>query len=140
MAHDILGLSARIPWEFAEQPPCRSVVSAFLSSGLPLASVRLLGLPDALLGAAVLLAPRLWMATLSLLMDWVIVRLTRVHGCRGDALPALLVAGTAWPYLLLQTRPYSNSAEALLLTLVLIVTVSNPKSKWAGDAERSRWR
>jgi hypothetical protein len=87
MARDLLGLQARVPWEFAEKPPCRSVISAALTSGVPLLLTRGAGrllsagwleaaaaggaraaMPLRGLGLAVLLAPRVWMVCTSLIM------------------------------------------------------------------------
>ena len=139
MARDVLGLAATIPWEFAESPPCRSVLSALLTSGLPLGLVGVLGMPPAWLGAAVLLAPRLWMAGLSCAVDCAVLRLCRASGLEGSARPALLLLGTAWPCLLLLCRPLSNALETALLAAALSVAVgAEPPRPDASDA--ARWR
>lgn len=127
VSRDILGLHATIPWEFSEKPPCRSVVSALLTSGAPLLSVRLLGgmLPPQHLGRAVLLAPRIWMVGLSFCSDRAISRLCRAFGQHTAIEPAQLAFGTAWPCLLMCSRPFSNSMEAVLLAAALIVCLGH---------------
>jgi hypothetical protein len=37
-------------------------------------------------------------------------------------LPSLLAMGSMWPCLLMQGRPFSNSLEAVLLALAMLVT------------------
>ena len=144
MSRDLLGLQATIPWEFAEKPPCRSVLSALLTSGVPLLGVRLLQTllggpmmpapPPRWLGAAVLLAPRLWMVALSYALDLAVVRVCDAFGLRSSAEPALLLLGSAWPCLLLLSRPFSNSLESVLLAVALVVSVGRseltPGARW----------
>ena len=134
MSRDLLQLQATIPWEFAEKPPCRSVVSAALTSGVPLLGVRLLGqgLPSSWLGTAVLLAPRLWMVALSFTLDRAIVKLCEAFGLQSRAGPALLAFGSAWPALLMLSRPFSNSLEAVLLGAALIVSVGGGADRGGG--------
>ena len=76
-------------------------------------------MPPAWLGAAVLLAPRLWMAGLSCAVDCAVLRLCRASGLEGSARSALLLLGTAWPCLLLLCRPLSNALETALLAAAL---------------------
>eukprot|EP01043_Picozoa_sp_COSAG02_P019904 COSAG02_NODE_970_length_15551_cov_4.985698_14_plen_738_part_00 len=139
MARDILQLQATIPWEFAEQPPCRSVISAALTSGIPLLGVRLLGpSPEShWVGAATLLAPRVWMVALSFTLDNAIVQLCEAFGRHSQVQSTLLVFGSAWPGLLMMSRPFSNSLEAVLLGAALMVTVGGRDR--AGAAQRWRW-
>ena len=139
MSRDILELQATIPWEFAEKPPCRSVVSAALTSGIPLLGVRLFGPSPGShwVGTAVLLAPRMWMVALSFTLDIAIVRLCGAFGLHLHAQSILLAFGSAWPALLMLSRPFSNSLEAVLLGAALIVTVGSRDR--VGAARRWRW-
>ena len=139
MSRDMLELQATIPWEFAEKPPCRSVVSAALTSGIPLLGVRLFGPSPGShwVGTAVLLAPRIWMVALSFTLDIAIVRLCGAFGLHSHAQSILLAFGSAWPALLMLSRPFSNSLEAVLLGAALIVTVGSRDR--AGAARRWRW-
>lgn len=139
MSHDILQLQATIPWEFAEKPPCRSVISAALTSGIPLLVVKLFGpgQRSRWVNVAVLLAPRLWMVALSFTLDSAIVHLCEAFGLRSHVQSALLVFGSAWPGLFMLSRPFSNSLEAVLLGAALIVSVRSCDR--AGAAWRWRW-
>ncbi len=138
MARDILQLQATIPWEFAEQPPCRSVISAALTSGIPLLGVKLLGPGPGShwVGAAMLLAPRIWMVALSFVLDNAIAQLCEAFGLHSHVQSTLLVFGSAWPALLMLSRPFSNSLEAVLLGAALIVTVGSRDRASAAQ----RWR
>jgi phosphatidylinositol glycan class Z len=112
-AHDVLGLSlVELPWEFScarEGQLYRSVVGPALTSGLPLAILRWLGLEQS--GHAVILAPRLVVFLLSLPLD------NLFYAVFGER--AYYVWRTSWVAIVLLVRPTSNALEAWALLLAV---------------------
>jgi len=136
MARDILGLNATIPWEYAEDPPCRSIATAGLTAGVPFYALRLLegALGRSLGGWAVLMAPRLWMFLLSLITDATILNICsdRLWDRPNDSVddptgfcamgtPVLMAMGLMWTGAVMQARPLSNSVELVCVSIMLLV-------------------
>jgi hypothetical protein len=102
----------------------RSVVGAFVSSGIPYAGInivcnqvplvgKLLCAPEAI-GYVAVFAPRLWMFLLSLIGDVLLVDVLAVYNSE-HAVPALLTYASSWMTLLAMSRNTNFALEALCL-------------------------
>ncbi|KAJ2655813.1 alpha 1,2 mannosyltransferase [Coemansia sp. RSA 1200] len=126
-ASDILGVDGVRTWEFTGTNPIRSIVSIYGYSGTPFillramcAVLRLTGLmkmdaqPSTL---AVFWAQRLFMAWVSLVVDWCVCRVIarRCPGAR--LLPTMLVLASSHCLAVFHTRPFGNAAASVLLAL-----------------------
>ncbi|KAJ2517030.1 alpha 1,2 mannosyltransferase [Coemansia sp. RSA 1939] len=128
-ASDILGVDGVRTWEFTGANPIRSIVPIYGYSGTPFillravcAALRLTGLvkadaaqqPSTL---AVFWAQRLFMACLSLVVDWCVYRVIarRYPGAR--MLPTMLVLASSHCLVVFHTRPFGNAVASVLLAL-----------------------
>eukprot|EP01112_Ceratiomyxa_fruticulosa_P019219 TRINITY_DN625_c0_g1_i4.p1 TRINITY_DN625_c0_g1~~TRINITY_DN625_c0_g1_i4.p1 ORF type:complete len:559 (-),score=61.69 TRINITY_DN625_c0_g1_i4:13-1689(-) len=117
---DIFGLQQTfIPWEFADkQNPCRSIVPPYLNSGIPFLLSKLF-LGESNYAGWLLYLPRIWMFLFSLVMDWAAFKLSKSLNLSSSQ--TLAVVSSSWIFLLFLTRTFSNSLEAILVTLVLVI-------------------
>ena len=115
------------PWEFACNQPCRSAVLPLTAASLPYAIVESLGVGrGAMASRAMLLAPRIVMCFLSFVLDWAAFRLAPL--CGTPPRLAVLCLATSWPMLLMQSRPFSNSFEAAILSSLLVLWLAPPRA------------
>lgn len=73
-----------------------------------------------------LAAPRLLAVACSMLVDVSAARLAPVVGISGRSVH--LTLATAWPMLLLHTRPLSNTYESILFALLLVLFLAPPRA------------
>lgn len=106
------------PTGMADVNRTRSIVGAFVSSGIPYMGANVVctkllgGCPQEWMGYIALYAPRVWMFFLSLIADVLLVRCFAVY--EGEsALPALLTYASLWTTLLGMTRNINFALEAL---------------------------
>lgn len=111
-----------LPAGMAAVPPVRSMVGAVITTGIPYMGVNLLSrvvpLPPHLLGMVGVVAPRLWMALLSLLMDLLTLNLFNYNE-QHAALPTVMTLASAWTTFALMTRNTNFALEALCVAGVI---------------------
>ena len=110
-----------VPWEFEPENPIRSILPPTLITWLPLRIYSfLVGRPMGRLSSTeVLVLPRMVCALFSVLaVDWSLWSITKESNTRGVPLPVLLSA-SAWPSLVLFSRPFSNTLESFCLALLM---------------------
>lgn len=115
------GLDAIMPWEFNAFSPIRSWLPPCVLTGLPLFLVRhwtsLATNTMAILGLI-----RLPSCAISLTMDFALAQICRSRSAHSkDTL--LLLHASAWPTLVFGSRTFSNTIEASLFALVLMVAL-----------------
>eukprot|EP01105_Mastigella_eilhardi_P001913 TRINITY_DN1233_c0_g1_i1.p1 TRINITY_DN1233_c0_g1~~TRINITY_DN1233_c0_g1_i1.p1 ORF type:complete len:592 (+),score=128.51 TRINITY_DN1233_c0_g1_i1:121-1776(+) len=122
----VFGLEHTVtPWEWDPAFPCRTIVIPAITTGLPFVALREVGrllMGDtawAVTTRTLLYAPRLWMFCLSLLSDCAISLICRRHPRSFPLWPCLVCYASAWPVLLLSSRPLSNTAESILFSIAL---------------------
>ena len=71
-----------------------------------------------------LLAPRIFALFLSFIIDVSTLRLSRACGC--SPYYALLCLSSSWPVVLLHSRPFSNTLESVILSILLMLWLSPP--------------
>ena len=131
------GCPPTIPWEFEPQNALRSVVPPTIMSWIPLkiysiASGQSMG---HLSGQEVLIVPRIACALLSILVvDWSIWRIsTKASKTLGVPIPVLFLA-SAWPTIVLLSRPFSNAMETYFVALLLVTVASATMSPNASSS------
>ena len=139
LAGDVFGAEVNPPWEFDPAgTPARSIVPPALVSGLPFWLLQHGLAEEHRTGRVLLVAPRAVAALLSLGLDAALVRLCRAAGI--DPRVPLLWLASSMVTLVLQTRPFSNSLEAVVLAyaLVLALAPGPPARRWSAAA-RAAW-
>eukprot|EP00958_Prasinococcus_capsulatus_P026080 scaffold4564_cov369-Prasinococcus_capsulatus_cf.AAC.7 len=119
-ARALLSLSTRTAWEWCTPKPARSIVSAFLSSGVPHWLERWWHYGPSARYYVLIYGPRVWLACLSLVLDAFCASIGQNLGC-ADA--ATTVLASSWPVLAFFTRPFSNTIEALLAGATLYMAI-----------------
>lgn len=126
---------AALPWEFQPQHALRSILPPFVMTWMPLkiyATIFKAAPLEQLSGQEVLVVPRIACALASIvLVDGTIWKLTRqsfddtaaAESKREIPLSALLLA-SAWPTLVMLSRPFSNTMETFCLTMLFRVLLS----------------
>ena len=152
------GCPPNIPWEFDPVNAVRSIVPPTLLTWLPLQIYDWLRVifilimsgigrhgmisgMENLSGIEILIVPRLFCSVLSILvMDlsvWSICTATDgIYQCRdrkekredGVPIPVLLLA-SAWPTMVMLTRPFSNSMESYILALLMVTVLTKTRDK-----------
>ena len=121
-AGDILGIQTTRTWEFNETFPVRSILFPYVLTGLPFWLLKVAASEAFNISAeALLVLPRLALCAFSLMIDfsvWIICRSLRL-----DAASRLCVLGTSFVTLVFCCRPFSNSIEAVLFSLLLALVV-----------------
>ncbi|TYZ68088.1 hypothetical protein PybrP1_010030 [[Pythium] brassicae (nom. inval.)] len=128
------GLRAQLwlPWEFAPASPNRSVLFPALVAGLPYQAMRWLGVEPT--GALLLLVPRLLLCGASFAIDAILFAIAKKHNAKNPMRVTLCFA-SAWPTLVLLTRPFSNTLETLVLALCFAtLLLGDPHRRVAGGA------
>ncbi|KAI0704217.1 Alg9-like mannosyltransferase family-domain-containing protein [Cerioporus squamosus] len=112
-----LGLHTHLTWEWDPVFPCRSIVPVWLTTGVPFWLVRKLWEGDVLNPRILFVAERLSFFFSSLLLDYALYHLVhepaRAH--------ALILLGSSYVMHTYQVRPFSNSIEAVLVALSLLL-------------------
>ena len=120
-ARVLLALRTPLPWEFTAAAPARSALAPLLAAGPPLAALRLLGCVSP---AALVAAPRLWLAVCAGVLQSAAARAASATGAAPEAASAAgAAAALSWPALVLLPRPFSNSLEALALAVVAVLAL-----------------
>jgi phosphatidylinositol glycan class Z len=122
----------QVPWEHSSRAPLRSALSTALFSYLPHSLAAATGSPTPFL---LYVAPRATAAALSMVVDGAVFRLARAAGDVGSSVPLaswlLAVSHAATAFL---TRTFSNSIEAVLLSLLLLLVTAGGRSRGAAVA------
>ncbi|TFK82885.1 glycosyltransferase family 22 protein [Polyporus arcularius HHB13444] len=112
-----LGLHTQLTWEWEPVFPCRSIVPVWLTTGVPFWLAQRLTTGDVLNPRILFVAERLSSFLSSLLLDYALYHL--VHE-PARAL-ALILLGSSYVMHTYQVRPFSNSIEAILVALSLLL-------------------
>ncbi|CAO3598750.1 unnamed protein product [Absidia cylindrospora] len=125
-ARTVLGVDSLTPWEFQPEHAARSIIIPFLTTGLPLWLMTLVNQWQSILievpqTLTLFLVERSSCFALTLITDYVVYKLCQKLG-KDEILPLLFVA-TSQVTLVYNTRPFSNSVEALVLGLGLLSLV-----------------
>ncbi|KAI0708537.1 Alg9-like mannosyltransferase family-domain-containing protein [Earliella scabrosa] len=117
VAGRVLGLHTLSTWEWDPIFPCRSIVPAWVTTGIPLMVAKLLSQNPVLSPKTIFAAERLSFFLSSLLLDYAIYHL--VHESARSS--ALILLASSYVTLTYQVRPFSNSIEAILVALSLVL-------------------
>ena len=121
-ASDVFGHSTRVPWEYAgDVAPARSVVSAYLSSGVAYAACALVGIEGS--ARVVAYAPRVITCVASCIVDLSVRACARELGV--DARRAGWFVASSWVTLVLLVRPFSNAWETFALAACALAAASD---------------
>eukprot|EP00178_Gracilaria_changii_P017849 TRINITY_DN508_c0_g1_i1.p1 TRINITY_DN508_c0_g1~~TRINITY_DN508_c0_g1_i1.p1 ORF type:complete len:667 (-),score=113.54 TRINITY_DN508_c0_g1_i1:6745-8745(-) len=102
----------------------RSIVGAFVSSGIPYMGANLVcnqflhGCKPEWMGYIAMLVPRVWMFLLSFITDLFLLRIFAVYEGE-NALSALLTYSSLWTTLLAMTRNSNFALESMCLTIIV---------------------
>ena len=126
-----------VPWEFNAtahaRSPARSIVLPAIICGIPF------GLAKAWAWASsasvnprhVLYGPRIFLVVISwLVVDRAMMRIAAAHGVA--AAPVLRTLSTSWAALVFLCRPFSNTAETILLACCLTMVTAGVGSRGSG--------
>ena len=135
-AGDVLGVRVERSWEFRPQGPVRSVVFPFLVAGPPFALLRwLAGLNVPVLTSyLVLVLPRFVMALLSLTIDVAVFKLCQSYKLNPRF--GVLMYATSYVTFTYFTRTFSNTMEAVLFAILLVLTRPDTSSPIASRHKR----
>lgn len=109
-------------WEFNEAFPVRTVAFPYVFAGFPLYILKKVLGEGAITSRTLTVAPRLFISAATLIIDLSVYRICR-HLCI-DPAPPLCLLGTSFVTLVFNTRTFSNTAEAILFALLLLLVVS----------------
>ncbi|KZT21480.1 glycosyltransferase family 22 protein [Neolentinus lepideus HHB14362 ss-1] len=115
-AGDVLGLKALKTWEWDRVSPCRSVIPPFMTTGLAFAVTKILDF--ALRPRILFLAERSMFLSLSFILDFTTTGLVPNPHSR---MYALLLISSSHVVNAFQVRPFSNSLEAVFLSIALML-------------------
>nr|XP_002125899.1 GPI mannosyltransferase 4-like isoform X1 [Ciona intestinalis]XP_009862198.1 GPI mannosyltransferase 4-like isoform X2 [Ciona intestinalis] len=125
MAGDILDIASFKTWEWNDSQPARTIIFPLISSGIPYLVLKYLagifGHQNVITPYTMLLAPRLWMTTLSFIVDALIYRLA-VKCYNGNAVNANVAVNlfaTSYVCFAYCTRTFSNSVDLIFLAILL---------------------
>ncbi|KAH9249842.1 hypothetical protein BASA81_012437 [Batrachochytrium salamandrivorans] len=119
MAHIHFGVDSNLPWEYHKPNIARSFVSPELLCGIPM--LVLGSVPS-------WWVIKLWMLSISLLMDLLAFYIFNRN------IPLLLLRASSWTHIVLSTKTFSNTLEALLVDMLLMLLVCNINKRaiWGG--------
>ena len=121
-AGDIFGFEHIRTWEFNDDFPVRTVTFPYVFAGFPLYILKKVLAEGAITSRTLAVAPRLFISATSLIIDLSVYKICRhLHI---DPAPSLCLLGTSFVTLVLFTRTFSNTAEAILFALLLQLVVS----------------
>jgi GPI mannosyltransferase 4 len=112
-------------WEWNKLNAARSIVPSLIMSWLP---IQISSLSTARM---LWIVPRLWMTCLSFILDAVCWNLT--FGNR----KTMLLLASAWPTLLFMTRPWTNSLETIITSLLLLLANFESSSNSKGWSQNN---
>ncbi|KAI8374420.1 GPI mannosyltransferase [Radiomyces spectabilis] len=123
-AGSVFNIETFTPWEYQPQHAARSIVIPYLVTGIPFCLLRFIEavtgtwheVPETLV---IFLVQRTACFLFSILIDYSVISVCR-YLKQGIVLPLFLVA-TSQVMLVYYIRPFSNSAEAIILGLSLVV-------------------
>ncbi|PKY14293.1 hypothetical protein RhiirB3_379976 [Rhizophagus irregularis] len=126
MGGDVFGYEVFRPWEFEQSPQCRSIVIPALTIGLPFNILKILNVWAIKFGYG----------------DYTVYTIAQLF-YPNNAIQSLLVLASSYVVLIFNTRPFSNSAELILLALLFCTYVkgSTPKfplRRQPGDSSTDR--
>jgi len=130
IAGDIFGFKVNKQWEF-KTDPIRSIVSPAIFSGLPFLILKAFSyiIPSIVNSSTLFLAPRLFLFAASLILDWIVFKLS------GKDYEALLTLATSWTMFTFMLAGFSNTVETIVLAITIYVVLRNKgKSSWYGYA------
>ncbi|EJF59887.1 hypothetical protein DICSQDRAFT_181664 [Dichomitus squalens LYAD-421 SS1] len=117
VAGQTLDLHTWSTWEWDPFFPCRSIVPAWVTTGIPFKMVEALSRGGPPSPRAVFAAERLSLLSLSFLLDYAIYHL--IHPSSRPF--ALVLLGSSYVMHTYQVRPFSNSIESILVALSLLL-------------------
>ncbi|KAI0819879.1 Alg9-like mannosyltransferase family-domain-containing protein [Trametes gibbosa] len=112
-----LGVDAILTWEWNDVFPCRSIVPVWLTTGLSLSMLHILHKGPLLSPRLIFAAQRLPFLFASFILDYSVYHL--VHD--SARLQALSLLASSYVMHTYQVRPFSNSIEAALVALSLVL-------------------
>lgn len=119
---DIFGFEHIRTWEFNEDFPVRTVAFPYVFAGFPLYILKKVLGEGAITSRTLIVAPRLFISATSLIIDLSVYKISRhLHI---DPAPSLCLLGTSFVTLVFFTRTFSNTAEVILVALLLQLVVS----------------
>ncbi|XP_013401272.1 GPI mannosyltransferase 4 [Lingula anatina] len=134
VAGDILDLDVHRSWEFNTTSPIRSIVFPYLISGPPFYLLKYLiaagfDARGLILNTMTLLVlPRLMLVLMGFVMDFFIVRMSKMTG--SDRWSNLLLFGSSYVAIVYMSHTFSNTVEVLLFTALLyFVMVDSEQNK-----------
>lgn len=110
VAHVHFGVDSELPWEYHRPSIARSFVSPELLCGVPMLLVG--SVPS-------WWVVKLWMLGISLLMDLLAFQVFSRN------VPLLLLRASSWAHVVLATKTFSNTLEALLVDVLLVLLQSS---------------
>lgn len=132
-AGDVFGVKHTRTWEWSEGFPVRTPVFPYAFTGLPFYILKTAFPADAITSRILVVAPRLFMATASLIFDLTVCKICQ-HLCV-DPMPSLVILATSFVSLVFYTRTFSNTVESILFALLLLLVISSMSN---GNVMRSR--
>ncbi|XP_031564651.1 GPI mannosyltransferase 4-like [Actinia tenebrosa] len=127
-AGDVFGFQTLRTWEFNETFPIRSILFPHLTTGIPFIILKKLhsaynGSPWILNTWSLALLPRVVYCSISLLIDLSAYKISQSINI--NPAPVLFAIGTSYVTLVFHTRPFSNSLESVLFSLLLWLLTSH---------------
>jgi len=117
VAGELFGFDVEKTWEFEGPQPCRSIVPAFVMTGLPFLLLKALSfvVPFIINSYTLYIVPRLFLFFTSFIVDYTAWRLS------GKSTRTLITAGGSWAVLVMLLQPFSNTTETLTLAVLSFV-------------------
>ncbi|KAJ7375902.1 hypothetical protein OS493_038149 [Desmophyllum pertusum] len=122
-AGDIFGFKHTRTWEFNDTFPVRTAAFPYVFTGFPFHILKMTLGAEAITSRTLVVAPRLCISAATLFIDLSVYKICR-H-LRIDPAPSLCLLGTSFVTLVFYTRTFSNTAEAILFALLLLLVVSS---------------
>lgn len=140
-AGDVFGFQTLRTWEFNETFPIRSILFPHLTTGIPFKILQKLysvsnGSPWILNTWSLAALPRVVYCCISLLIDLSAYKISKTIDI--DPAPVLFAIGTSYVTLVYHTRPFSNTLESVLFSLLLWLLTSHMFS--TNNASRQIWQ
>lgn len=124
-AGDIFGFKHTRTWEWSEGFPVRTSAFPYIFTGLPFYILKSVFPTDIITSRILIVAPRLFMATASLVVDLTVYKICQY--LHFDPWSSLGFLATSFVSLVFYTRTFSNAAESsLFASLILLVISSMP--------------
>lgn len=139
-AGDVFGFQTLRTWEFNETFPIRNILFPHLTTGIPFKILQKLyhvsnGSPWILNTWSLAVLPRAVYCCISLLIDLSAYKISQTINI--DPAPVLFALGTSYVTLVFHTRPFSNTLESVLFSLLLWLITSHVFS--TSNTPRHTW-